>query len=117
MSIPAKSPNDLEKLFVDRVNARDLAGLLALYEEEAVLDNGKGEIVSGQDQIRAFLEGFLVDCPQLDSGEQAPALLSGDLALTSSRLTNGEITAEIARRQEDGSWLWVVDQFAIGKWR
>jgi hypothetical protein len=42
-------------------------------------------------------------------------LCSGDIALTSSTLINGDITAEVARRQPDGSWLWVVDQFAIGK--
>jgi ketosteroid isomerase-like protein len=117
MSKRAISPNDLEKLFVERANAGDLSGLLALYEKNAVLDNGKGEVATGQDQIWAFLEGFLADCPQLDSSDQAPALVSGDLALTSSRLANGEITAEIARRQGDGSWLWVVDQFAVGKWR
>jgi len=23
-------------------------------------------------------------------------------------------TAEIARRQSDGTWLWVIDQFSIG---
>ena len=46
---------------------------------------------------------------------QAPALCSGNLALTSSRLGNGDITAEIARRQPDGNWLWAVDQFALGK--
>jgi hypothetical protein len=36
--------------------------------------------------------------------------VSGDLALTVSTLTTGEVTVEIARRQSDGSWLWAVDQ-------
>jgi hypothetical protein len=32
-----------------------------------------------------------------------------DLALTSTRFTGG-VTAEVARRQPDGTWLWVIDQ-------
>ncbi len=40
----------------------------------------------------------------------APALCHGDLALTSTRLAGGSATAEVARRQPDGSWLWIIDQ-------
>ena len=28
-------------------------------------------------------------------------------------LPDGTVTAEIARRQSDGTWLWVIDQFSI----
>jgi len=41
--------------------------------------------------------------------------VSGDLALTASTLTTGEVTVEVARRQPDGSWLWAVDQPALGQ--
>lgn len=114
MHKPAKKPNDLEKFFVERVNAGDIDGLVALYEPNAVVayDNGKAAI--GQKQIREFFSEFLANRPQLDPSNQAEALCNGDLALTSSRLSNGDITAEVARRQADGSWLWVVDQFALG---
>jgi hypothetical protein len=37
---------------------------------------------------------------------QQPALIFGDLALTSTRLPDGSVTAEVARRQDDGNWLW-----------
>ena len=114
---PAKEPNDLERFFVERANAGDLEGLVALYESNAVLADGHGEVAIGRDRIREFFVRFLADRPQLDPSIRAPALCSGDLALTSSRLSNGDITAEIARRQPDGSWLWVVDQFALGKER
>ncbi len=114
MHKPAKKPNDLEKIFVDRVNAGDIDGLVALYELNAVVayDNDKAAI--GHKQIREFFTKFLANHPKLDPSNQAEALCSGDLALTSSRLNNGDITAEVARRQADGSWLWVVDQFALG---
>jgi ketosteroid isomerase-like protein len=111
----AKEPNDLERFFVERTNAGDVEGLVALYEPTATLAVGDGEVMVGLDPIRKFFVNFLATRPQLAPSVQAPALCSGDLALTSSRLANGDITAEIARRQPDGNWLWAVDQFALGK--
>jgi len=113
MHAPAMEPNDLEKFFVERTNAGDLEGLMALYEPNAVVAFAEGKVARGLDEIREFFVRLLADRPQLDSSLQSPALCSGDLALTSSRLSNGEITAEIARRQPDGTWLWVIDQFAL----
>jgi hypothetical protein len=46
-------------------------------------------------------------------GEQRAAIINGDLALTSTRLPDGTVTAEIARRQSDGTWLWAIDKFSI----
>jgi ketosteroid isomerase-like protein len=112
---PAQEPNDLEKFFVERANAGDIEGLVVLYEPNAILAYDDGKVAIGSDQIREFFVKFLANSPQLDLGIQASALCSGDLALTSSRLSNGDTTAEIARRQPDGYWLWVVDQFAISK--
>jgi len=114
MHEPAKEPNDLEKFFVERANVGDVEGLVALYEPNAIVAYGNGDVAIGRKQIREFFVGFLANRPQLDSSIQAAALCSGDLALTSSRVSNEDITAEIARRQPDGSWLWVVDQFALG---
>ena len=111
----AKEPNDLERFFVERANAADVEGLVALYEPNAMIVSGDGELAMGSDQIREFFVRFLADRPRLEPSNQAPARCTEDLALTSSRLNNGDITAEIARRQPDGTWLWVVDQFVLGK--
>lgn len=113
MCKPATSPNDLEKYFVERVNAGDIDGLVALYETNAVVAYDDGKFAMGQKQIREFFVEYLASRPQLDPSNQADALCSGDLALTSAQLTNGDVTAEIARQQVDGSWLWAVDQFAL----
>lgn len=110
---PAKDPNDLERLFVERANRGDVEGLVALYEPNAILDDGNGEVAVGIDQIRELLSRFLADRPRLDPSLQSPVLVSGELALTSSRLRNGDVTAEVARRQPDGTWLWVIDRFAL----
>ena len=59
--------------------------------------------------------GFVPTRRETTNAEQKPALLRGDLALTSSRLTDGTVRAEVARRQADGTRLWAVDQPAIVK--
>lgn len=53
-------------------------------------------------------EDLLASNPTFE-GEPRPAIRNGDLALTSPRIPGGA-TVEIARRQPDGIWLWVVDQ-------
>jgi ketosteroid isomerase-like protein len=111
---PANNPNDLEKYFVERANAGDVEGLVALYEPDAIISDGEGLVAIGLNQIREFFVKFLANHPQFEPSVQVEALCSGDLALTSSKTSNGDITAEIARRQPDGSWLWVVDQFTLG---
>ncbi len=113
----AKQPNDLEEFFVERTNAGDVDGLVALYEPNGIIAYGDGKTAVGKKQIREFFVNFLVDRPRLNPSNQAAPLCSGDLALTSSRLSNKDITAEVARRQPDGTWLWVVDQFALGKYK
>ena len=114
---PAKEPNDLEKFFVERANDGDVEGLVALYEPDAILADGSDEIAVGIEQIRDFFVKFIANRPKLDPSNQAEALCSGELCLTSSKLSNGDITAEIARRQSDGNWLWVIDQFVLGRYK
>ena len=109
----ALDPEDLARFFVVRANAGDVAGLVALYEADAALALPDGKVAKGAEAIRRFYTALLSRQPKLVAGEQSPALLNGDLALTSSRLANGTVTAEIARRQPDANWLWAVDQPAV----
>lgn len=106
----AQQPEDLAVFFVERANAHDLDGLVALYAPDAVLAGMDGEMAVGHDAIRKVYAAMLAAHSHFTAGEAAPTLLRGDLALTSTRLINGKITAEVAQRQADGSWLWVLDQ-------
>lgn len=106
----AEQPNDLGRFFVERANAGDVEGLVALYESDAVLTFPPGQVTTGTQAIRQVFEQFLAGRPTLTPGKQQPALEAGDLALTSTRLASGEVTAEVARRQPDGTWLWIIDQ-------
>jgi ketosteroid isomerase-like protein len=110
---PAARPEDLGRFFLERANAGDVEGLVALYEPDAVLAFPPGRIVAGHDEIREVYRSFLASRPVLSSAGQRPPLRNGDLALTSTRLPGGGATVEIARRQPDGTWLWAVDQPAL----
>jgi ketosteroid isomerase-like protein len=111
----AINPEDLAKFFVPRANAGDVEGLVALYADDAVLSIGEGKVAVGSEAIRAFYTQLLAGRPQFKSGEQRPTIPHGNIALTSSRLTNGLVTAEVAHQQPDGTWLWIIDQPALAK--
>jgi ketosteroid isomerase-like protein len=83
---------------------------VALYQPDAVLAFPPGQITVGRAAIREVYATLLSTRPTFTSQEQRPALRNGDLALTSTRLPGGGATAEVARRQPDGTWLWVLDQ-------
>jgi len=110
---PARDPQDLARLLVSREQAGNAQGMAALYEPDAVLDIGDGQLACGRDAIRKYYAKLVAEGRKFDLGDQLPALVNGDLALTSTRLPNGTVTAEIARRQGDGTWLWVIDQPSI----
>jgi ketosteroid isomerase-like protein len=110
---PARDPQDLERLLVSRQRAGDVDGMASLYEPDAVLDGGGGQLTLGKEAIRAFYARLVAMGRKFDFGDQRPAIISGDLALTSTRLPDGSVTAEVARRQRDGTWLWIIDQFSI----
>lgn len=110
---PALDPQDLEQLLIFRQRAGDVEGMVALYESGAVVDCGDGHVLRGKEEIREFFVQQVASGRKFAFGEQRPAILCGDLALTSTRLPDGSVTAEVARRQNDGTWLWVIDQFAI----
>jgi hypothetical protein len=87
MSVTARplQPEDLTRLFVERANAGDAAGIAALYEEQAVMAYPPGEVTVGRDAIRALWEKVLVNAPQFTPESPLPTLVSGDIALTSTR--------------------------------
>jgi ketosteroid isomerase-like protein len=106
----AIQPDDLSRLIVQRLNAGDVDGVVALYEPDAVLALPDGQVATGAEEIRAVYDQLLADKPAFVPGTQRATLRCADLALTSSRLASGVVTAEVARRQPDGTWLWVLDR-------
>lgn len=113
-------PEDLHPMFAEAFNTRDLERMLALYEPEAKLLPGSGPLRSGTTQIREVLARFL-ESPRTIKIETVYALRMGDIALLRARWAMSpapehadkpvqpSYSAEIARLQPDGRWLYIID--------
>lgn len=122
--MPATSPEGLHREFETAFNAADLGALLALYEPDAALIPQPGVVVHGRDEIGPALQGFL-DLGGKISLDTKEVVTVGELAYLTNRwsltgtnedgspLEMGAVTAEVARRQDDGTWLYVIDN-AVG---
>jgi ketosteroid isomerase-like protein len=107
----ALQPEDLDRLFLERSNAGDVEGVVALYEPGAVLVFQPGQLAIGAEAIRrAYTE--LLAGPASFTGVIRPAIRNGDIAITSTTRA-GNATVEVARRQPDGTWLWMIDQPSV----
>ena len=110
----AHQPEDIADLFLEFINSGNLEGLVSLYEDHAVLvTDSENTIARGKKEIRDFYSNLLSGNPKFEKVRQRQTIVNGDIALTSSRLVNGFVTAEVARRQADGSWRWMIDQPVI----
>jgi uncharacterized protein (TIGR02246 family) len=118
--MPAQTPEEMHPLFTKAFAAKDTEAILALYEPDAVFTPQPGLAVSGHAAISEALNGFLALDAQLDM-QPGNIVQSGDLALILSKWTlkgtdpsgapvelAGQ-TADVVRRQADGSWLFVID--------
>ncbi|MBM3942978.1 MAG: DUF4440 domain-containing protein [SAR202 cluster bacterium] len=118
--MPARSPEELDRLFAQALNSGNLESLAALYEPAASLSPQPGHTVTGTQGIRQALAIFLSMKPKINL---MPRLLAqaGDVALVSAAWTltgtgpdgspvnlSGQ-SAEVCRRQRDGSWRYVID--------
>ncbi|PLW73543.1 DUF4440 domain-containing protein [Streptomyces sp. SCUT-3] len=108
----AAEPEDLARLFVERANARDADGLAALYAPDAVMAYPPGSSTVGREAIRAVLAEMLEHVPlPFPVEEPLPTVRHGDLALTSTRPSDGTGgRVQVARRQPDGTWLRIIDR-------
>ena len=117
----ARRPEELDHLFAQALNAGDLDALLALYEPNAVLAPQPGQVVTGAQSIREALRGFIAIKPTLTMLETKTIMQTGEIALNSSKwhltgtgpdgspMTMDGHSAEVARRQADGTWRMVID--------
>jgi uncharacterized protein (TIGR02246 family) len=118
--MPAHKPKDLDVLFAQAVNTGDIEALIKLYEPAASLMPQPGQVVSGTKAVREALSGFLAMKPRMKL-EARTLAEAGGIALTTSKWVlegtgpegkpmkmEGQ-SAEVARRQPDGTWLFVID--------
>ena len=118
--MPATEPEQMHREFEQAFNAGDLDALMALYEPAAALMPMPGQVVVGAAAVREALAGFVAMKPVIRTSGRLVAR-TGDLALLANDWkldatgADGKPVAmagsaiEIARRQADGNWLFVMD--------
>lgn len=114
------NPEEMNSAFAEAFNSGNIEDLISLYEPGAVLVPRPGQVVRGAEAIRAALQELLALKGHMRSENQY-ALVHDDIALLRAKVhlagtgpDGGRIeinnhTAEVIRRQPDGSWLYILD--------
>jgi ketosteroid isomerase-like protein len=114
-SLNAHEPGEVSTLFERYFAEGDLDGLMSLYENGAVFPTANAT-ATGRDEIRQTLKAYLDSGAKLVFGEPL-VFPAGELALVHTPWTmhmqsgsrSEGATAEVLRRQADGSWKFVID--------
>ena len=114
------TPEQVLASIVDGINTGNLQGLMGLYESDAAFVTQPGSLAHGLAGVRAGLAGFIAMKGTLDL-TVTRVLEAGGLALVVGvwsfagtgpdgqpvNLTGHN--ADVLRRQDDGSWRFVID--------
>ena len=117
----ARTPEDIDRLFAERMAAGDVDGVIALYEPGGGLVSFDGIVTTGPGPIREALARLAAMRPRMTmnlvrvvrSGDDF-ALVYNDWKMSAVDPDGRPVTMEgkaieVSRRQPDGSWLFVLD--------
>ena len=114
------TPEEVLKSIVDGINTGNLDSLIPLYESQAAFAAQPGSLTHGLPGVREALAGFIAMKGKLDL-KVTRVLEANDLALVTTVWSftgtgpDGEPvapaakSADVLRRQADGSWRFVID--------
>jgi uncharacterized protein (TIGR02246 family) len=115
-----ETPETVLQSIVDGINTGDLDSLMTLYEPDAVFATQPGILTNGVPGIREALSNFVAAKGRLDL-KVTRVLKGGDLALVTGvwsfvgtapdgqPLKLAAKSADVLRRQKDGTWRFVID--------
>ena len=120
-TLSTDTPEALMRTFAAHVHRGDLDALMGLYEDDAVFMPEPGVALNTPDEIRAALGAMLSLAPQMvvNPGQ---VLVAGDVALVQNewsmtgtapdgtKVTQGGRSADVVRRQADGTWRVLIDR-------
>lgn len=119
--MPARTPAECDRLFEDHVNAGNVEGVVALYEEGGSLVRHDGSVATGHPAIREVVARLVAiqgtvrnHVVKVIEAGQDLALVYNDWGL-SARGRDGRLiertgkAVEVVRRQADGTWRFVID--------
>ncbi|GLQ53440.1 YybH family protein [Devosia nitrariae] len=110
----------------DALSRADVEGVLATYEEGAVVMGRPEEPVSGRTDLSAFFADLAAIAPQFRFLDEQ-VVEAGDIALhlapwtmegtapDGTPLTDRGLSIAVLRRQSDGNWRMIIDQ-PYGDW-
>ncbi|MBI3768605.1 MAG: DUF4440 domain-containing protein [Deltaproteobacteria bacterium] len=121
LNAAARTPEDADRLFGERLNAGDIDGVVALYEPTATLVRQDRTAAIGTAAIREEIAAAVAARTQVRMGVFHVLLGGDDLAVLYNDwhaigtdrdgrhvVLNGH-ASEVVRRQHDGTWRFVVD--------
>ena len=106
---------EIHRLVEEAFNAGDADALVALYEEDAAMGAPDGSFVRGEEAIREQWSGFIALGGRIQMTTRHAevvdnvALLSNDWHFVGDGMEYSSRTSEVARRQPDGTWKYVID--------
>src|SRR5262245_52719954 len=119
--MPAMSPEEICRLFQRAMAEGDVDAALSLYDPEAVFVNQSGDVTNDRRDLRQEL-GPLAAMKARFEFTIKQVVEAGDIALMHTEWTvSGPqpmrvYAIEVARRQADGSWCWLIgDPFTVGR--
>ena len=108
-------PADIHSAVEQAFNTGDLDRLIGLYEKDARMVTPDSSVVEGVDAIREQWQGFLAMNGQMTLKTRFVvemddvALIRTDWSFASADAQLASSSAEVVRRQSDGTWLYVID--------
>ena len=117
----AQTPEEICKLFKQFMAEGDLKALVEIYDPEATFLTESGEIKTGREGIREQLAPLAAARAKFDF-DIRQVLRAGEIALMHTRWKVSSpqprfvYAIEVARRQADGTWCWLIgDPFTVGR--
>jgi uncharacterized protein (TIGR02246 family) len=119
--MPATNPEEICRLFQQYMAEGDLESALSVYDPDAVFLNQSRDVSKGREGLRQELAPLAAMKVRFDF-QVKQVIETGDIALMHTEWTvSGPepmkvYAIEVARRQQDGSWRWLIgDPFTVGR--
>ncbi len=118
----ATSPEQLMAMFAERAAGGDMFGLIELYEPDGVFEPQAGVVLRGTAEIMPALTELASMRPRIDYAGEPHVVIVDDIAIVANSWTmtaelpngtihrEGGVSADVLRRQPDGTWLVLIDQ-------
>jgi uncharacterized protein (TIGR02246 family) len=119
--MPATNPEEICRLFQQYMAEGDLESALSVYDPDAVFLNQSRDVSKGREGLRQELTPLAARKVRIDF-KVKQVIETGDIALMHTEWTvSGPepmkvYAIEVARRQQDGSWRWLIgDPFTVSR--